>query len=203
LIYSKSGNGIFVHQYIGNIVRQKVKGVPITMHLQSLFLWQGKVKLRIDLNESADFKIFLRIPGWAKKSKIQINGTIFTQDPTPGSYLEMSRVWKMNDEIDIIFEMEPRLVRGDPRVKDIKDRVAISYGPLIYCLEQGDNEMFDLSSAKIQTKSPLTIQHDTNVLGGISIIEGIANSADRFVAIPYYAWNNRGPDIMQVWHQKF
>jgi len=38
------------------------------------------------------------------------------------------------------------------------------------------------------------------MLGGVNIIVGEDSSGKDFTAIPYYAWNNRGADKMQIWH---
>jgi len=39
------------------------------------------------------------------------------------------------------------------------------------------------------------------MLGGMNIIRGNLVQGNNFTAIPYYAWANRGPDKMQVWHK--
>ena len=98
--------------------------------------------------------------------------------------------------------MHPQLKKGDSRVKDIKNKISISNGPLIYCLEQKDNKDIDIFSVKIQGSTLLTVIYRDKLLGGVNIIEGKLSSGEKFTAIPYYAWNNRGPDKMQIWHQE-
>lgn len=34
------------------------------------------------------------------------------------------------------------------------------------------------------------------------VIEGNLLDNKKFIAIPYYAWCNRGPNKMQIWHKK-
>ena len=120
----------------------------------------------------------------------------------PGKYLEINRNWKDGDEVSLTFEMKGMIISGDPRRKDIKNKVCIRYGPLIYCLEQKDNENIDINEIQIQENIPFTVIHKDNLLGGINIIEGTIASGEKFVAIPYYAWNNRGPDKMLIWCEK-
>jgi DUF1680 family protein len=201
-IYSKSEEGVFIHQYIGSNLQCELKDIPIEIHQQSQFPWQGKVNIKILLGKDTTFNILLRIPEWSNNSQIYINQERFAADPGSGDYLKVNRNWKNNDEIVLNFEMYPQLKNGDPRVKDIKNKVSISNGPLIYCLEQKDNINFDIFGAKIQVNTPLTVIFRDKLLGGVNIIEGIGSSGEKFTAIPYYAWNNRGPDKMQVWHHK-
>lgn len=201
-IYSKSEDCIFIHQYIGSNLQCNVKGTPIEIHQQSQFPWQSKVNIKILLEMDTTFNILLRIPEWSHNSQIYINQERFAVDPASGDYLGITRNWKNNDEIILNFEMYPQLKKGDSRVKDVKDRVYISNGPLIYCLEQKDNKDIDIFSAKVQVSTLLTVNYRDKLLGGVNVIEGKVSSGEKFTAIPYYAWNNRGPDKMQIWHQK-
>ncbi|MEJ2294944.1 MAG: glycoside hydrolase family 127 protein, partial [Candidatus Lokiarchaeota archaeon] len=201
-IYSKSEDGVFIHQYIGSNLQCELKGIPIEIHQQSQFPWQGKVNIKILLEKNTFFNIILRIPKWSHNSQIYINQEQYAIDPPPGDYFEISRNWKNNDEIVLNFEIYPQVKKGDSRVKDIKNKVSISNGPLIYCLEQKDNKDFDIISTKIQVNTPLTAIYRDKLLGGVIVIEGKVSSGEKFTAIPYYAWNNRGPDKMQIWHSK-
>ena len=201
-IYSKSENALIIHQYIGSTLNFEINEISIEIHQQSEFPWQGKVKLKIFLGNNLTFKIFLRIPRWSKKTRIEINGELLKDNLIPNTYLEVNRNWKDKDEIALIFEMTPNIEYGDPRVKDIRHMASISNGPLIYCLEQKDNENIDITHIQIQENFPLTVIYKDNLLGGINVIEGKTTSGEIFVAIPYYTWNNRGPDKMLIWSQK-
>jgi DUF1680 family protein len=201
-VYSTSENGLFIHQYIGSKLQCEIDGTPIEIHQQSQFPWQGKVNIKILLEKDFTFKLSLRIPEWSKKSQININGESYRVDPMPGKYLEINRNWKDGDEVSLTFEMKGKFISGDPRRKDIKNKVCLSYGPIIYCLEQMDNETVDLNDIQIQENIPITVIHKDNLLGGINIIEGTITSGEKIVAIPYYAWNNRGPDKMLIWCEK-
>ena len=203
-IYSKSDKGFFIHQYIGSKVQGEINDISIKIHQQSQFPWQGKVKIKILLEQTniLPFNISLRIPEWSKKSEICINKEKLMMVPSRNNYFDISRTWSNDDEISLMFEMNPHFIKGDPRVKDIKHKLAIANGPLIYCLEQKDNRGFDINDTRIRVESSLDITYKNDLLGGINVIEGTTFTGERFVAIPYYAWNNRGPYTMQIWHKK-
>jgi DUF1680 family protein len=115
--------------------------------------------------------------------------------------MEISRNWLDNDTILLTFKMKPNLIESDPRIKDNRGRAAISYGPLIYCLEQKDNKKFDIFKTIIPKNQEFIVKYKTELLGGINIITGKNSNNEIFTAIPYFAWSNRGPDKMQIWHK--
>ena len=78
-IYSQSENGLFIHQYIGSILKCEIKGTPVEIHQKSQFPWQGKVNVKIELEQNLDFNINFRIPQWTKNYKLHINKEPFTQ----------------------------------------------------------------------------------------------------------------------------
>ncbi|MFX1409907.1 MAG: glycoside hydrolase family 127 protein [Promethearchaeota archaeon] len=200
-IYSLSDSGIWIHQYIGSkvhiILSEENK---LTLIQESEFPWNGLVKIKVELKTNQNFSMFLRIPKWTNETKLLINQERYHGDLTPGKYIEIIRNWSNNDVVELNFKMYPKLKRADPRVKANRDKIAISNGPLIYCLEQIDNQEFDIFNLQISKNLVLRIQYKPEMLGGINVIEGVLSSNQTFTAIPYYVWGNRGPNKMQVWH---
>jgi DUF1680 family protein len=107
--------------------------------------------------------------------------------------------------------MEVRQVISNPEVKQDKDRVALQYGPLVYCVEgkdNGDNAWNIVMPSNPQFESAF----QPDLLGGVSTIKfnanvvqistdgkSVATTTQPVSAIPYYSWNNRGASSMQVW----
>ena len=120
--------------------------------------------------------------------ELKVNGLKHQDYLTPGKYAEIISRWKNNDVIEIDFKMEPILLRSDPRIKTNRSKVAISIGPLIYCLEQWDNDDFDLKNLTISKSPNLKVQFEPELLDGINLIQGKTKSKQIFTAIPYYAW---------------
>ena len=74
--------------------------------------------------------------------------------------------------------------------------MAIQRGPLVYAIEAIDNggRVLDLV---IPRDAPLRARFRPDLLNGVEVITG--DGSRPFVAIPYYAWNNRGQGEMAVW----
>jgi DUF1680 family protein len=198
IIFSLGDNSIWVHQYIGCATDLKLNNNPIKIKQESGFPWNGKVKIALQLEKSQKFSFFLRIPNWSLNPKLSINGLEYENTLTPGTYVEILRNWADKDVIEIEFGMIPKFVENNPKRKDTTGYISIQNGPIIYCLEQKDNT-FDIFEAKFRKDQELNVVFDSSILGGINVIHGkTANGLD-FKTIPYYSWNNRGPDKMQVW----
>ncbi|MFW9897887.1 MAG: glycoside hydrolase family 127 protein [Candidatus Thorarchaeota archaeon] len=202
-IYSVSEKGIWIHQYIGSKMKTVLdENKKINLNLSSDFPWDGKVKITLELKGNQNFSIFLRIPNWCNDAALFINNTKYQGRLPSGKYIEIIRNWNNNDVIKLNLKMEPKLELGNRRIKENRGRVAISFGPLIYCMEQIDNTKFNIFRAEISRNSNLRVSYKSDLLGGINVIEGNLLDNKKFVAIPYYSWCNRGPNKMQIWHKR-
>jgi len=199
-IYSTSKNGIWIHQYIGSTTNVEMNGKIIEITQKSEFPWNGNIKIILKLNKSLKFSVFLRIPHWCNETSLMLSNEKYHGSLTPGKYVEIIRNWMNNDFIEINFRMEPLLLESDPRIKNNRDKGVLSYGPLIYCLEQRDNKQFDIFNVKIPKNQTFQVNYEPNLFDGINIIRGTISTDEIFAAIPYYSWNNRGPTKMQIWN---
>ncbi|MHA1479276.1 MAG: hypothetical protein ACTSPU_13865 [Promethearchaeota archaeon] len=189
-----------MHQYIGNDTNIDIGSNSIKVSQKAGFPWRGEVNIKLNLSKSQEFSIFLRIPKWSIETELKINGIQQSYNLSSGKYVEIIRKWLDNDILDITFKMKAKFVESDQKIKTNRSRVAISNGPLIYCLEQKDNKYLDIFTAIIKKDQDLNVKYQPDMLGGVNSIVGKDSSGKEFTAIPYYAWNNRGADKMQIWH---
>jgi DUF1680 family protein len=105
--------------------------------------------------------------------------------------------------------MEVRRVVANDELKNDIGKVALQRGPIMYCAEWVDN-FGSTSNLVIPSSANFTTEFQPALLNGITIIKSEANAVkisdnkvqtvkQPFVAIPYYAWANRGKGEMQVW----
>ena len=105
--------------------------------------------------------------------------------------------------------MEIRRVLSDERVKENNGLIALERGPLVYCAEGVDNNG-KTGNLILPDDSQLTSRFISDLIGGITVIEGKAKTVDNsgvasvtgFMAIPYLAWLNRGAGEMDIWLQR-
>jgi hypothetical protein len=104
-------------------------------------------------------------------------------------YAVITRSWKAGDRIEAVLPLKVQRVRADEKIEADRNRVALRYGPLIYNIEQVDQ---DITKA-LSPDSPLTTEWRGDLLGGVMVIKGKFADGSPMLAIPNYARTNRDP----------
>ena len=108
-------------------------------------------------------------------------------------YAVLDGKWKDGDVIDLTLDMPVEVVAADPHVKEDVGKRAVQRGPLVYCIEEVDNQT-DFDAITIKPDAPWEAGYEADFLSGIvKITDGSTTY------IPYYAWDNREPGKMKVW----
>ncbi|WP_409012903.1 hypothetical protein [Emticicia sp. C21] len=106
--------------------------------------------------------------------------------------------------------MEVRQTIANAKVKDDIGKIAIEYGPIVYCAEFVDNNGHT-SNLIVPEKQQFQTSFQPNLLNGVMTLKGTANAINilddssvntttqPLVLIPYYARSNRGQGEMRVW----
>lgn len=219
--YGISKNKIWVNLYGSNTLDTSFPdGSSIQLKQISNYPWDGKIALDIESTEISDFELMIRIPGWADKATISINGKEVSEIIHPGTYHSIQRTWKQSDEITIHFPMRIKLMEAHPLAEELRNQVAIKRGPIVYSLESADlPKDLKVSDVIIPRKASFKPSFEQNLLHGVTVIEGnvyLQENKDwekqlyqeykesnsktiRTRFVPYYAWGNRGKTEMSVW----
>jgi DUF1680 family protein len=193
-LYSKDDDGIYVNLYTSSEVSFDFNQNKFELKQETRFPWNGRVTLRVKSAPSSLLKIRLRIPSYAKNFSIAVNGTPFSP-VNRDSFAILEREWKTGDVISLDLEITPFLVAAHPYVKDDEGKVALQYGPLLYCIEEADNNM---AGIVIPEHWHFEKEESKNFPGIIEIV--FEDTLYRKVrAVPYYAWGNRTMGKMEVW----
>ena len=139
----------------------------------------------------------------------------------PSSYFPISRTWKGEDEVQLSFSMPVEFLQTHPHSSN-NARLAISRGPMIYCIEAADHPGIDVFDILFSPHTQLTPYFESGLLGGVIVLKGEVSVQDlsswqgklyrryrkeekvktkplRITAIPYYAWANRRSGKMSAW----
>ncbi len=227
-IYGRSADELWIHLYIGSSLQTSIAQTELDLSMESALPWQGRVSIRIEPKEQAVFKLRLRIPGWTlnravpgdlytfadeskpEKTVIKINGDSVSYQVENG-YAVVERAWKRGDLLELEMPLKPRKVKAREEVAENRGRLALQYGPLVYCFEGEDNggKAFSLLMDEKAVFSPVNhavLQEQVLALRGTLPVFGISpdgrslqKTRAEATAVPYYAWCNRGPGEMQVW----
>jgi hypothetical protein len=100
--------------------------------------------------------------------------------------------------LEINFEMAINVRATHPKVKATRGQVAVTLGPLVYCLESVDNPDVNIFAAQLDPASLYAVFSD-DLFGGVSLIRAQTVDGQSLTLIPYYLWANRGASKMAVY----
>ncbi len=227
-VYGQNENSLYVNLFMANKANIKlpVGEVNITQHTE--YPWKGAVKIDVQPAKPSQFTMHIRIPGWAKdapvpsdlysyldkkdrKVNLLLNGKPLTYKIEKG-YAVITRKWTKGDLLTLELPMEIEKVIANAKVKDDIGRFTFQKGPIVYCLEGPDNKDGLVQNIMVSKDAKATTFFNTAKLNEIEEIyvdgtgtkrqvgsDELLQVNQKVVAIPYYAWANRGPSDMTVW----
>jgi DUF1680 family protein len=234
-VYSYNDAGVAVHLYVQGVGQFSLPGGSLTLHQATNYPWDGGVAFSLEMDHPMKFELSLRFPGWCRNASLSVNGQEqplalypFTPSGTPkgepsrsrqgdGGYIRLEREWRPGDQVRFEMDMPVERVYAHPEVLQDVGKVALQRGPLVYCVEQVDQEV-PVNRLVLPKESQLLASFEPGLLGGVVKLTGQALvsedqdwgkqlyrpqqaglKAGMLTAIPYYAWDNRQPGGMAVW----
>ena len=226
-VYAQQNDKLYANLFIAGTTALKINGKEVSIIQQNNYPWDGDLKFIIKPKSAFDFSMLIRIPGWARneampsdlysfynnsdqKTIITINGKE-VNCPIENGYAILNRKWKKNDMIEVRLPMEVKKVVANNNVKSDVGRVALQRGPIMYCAEWVDNNG-KAANIVMPVNTQLQASFNPDLLNGIEVLkatvpavviedngEAIKTQNQNFMAIPYYAWANRGKGEIMMW----
>jgi uncharacterized protein len=211
--YSKDAGGLYVNLFIGGRTSVgAVAGTDVEVEQTTEYPWSGRVRIAVNPAKATRFAIRVRVPnrdvsrlysstpvvGGLKS--ITVNGSRVVPVTTSG-YAVITRIWKTGDTIDVELPMDVQRVHASDRIVSSSDRndpdlaapdrnrVALRYGPLVYNIENIDQNI----AGVLPASAPLAASFRQDLLGGVMVITGRFADGSPLLAIPNFARYNRYP----------
>lgn len=224
-IYAEGPGKLYVNLFAQSSTTIKLnKKDPVTLSQETKYPWDGNIKISVSPEKAEQFALCLRIPGWAENKpvpsdlysyltpetdsvSIKVNGEPVSYKTEKG-YAVIDREWKPGDVVSYNIPMDIKRVEANAKVADDAGKVALERGPIVYCIEGVDNgaELMKLalpdSSKLAQAFVPDELKGIVTISGEATYEKGKKTELQKFTAIPYYVWCNRGADEMKVWMTK-
>jgi DUF1680 family protein len=214
-LYAVGEQELLVNLYIASQAILDVDGTAVTITQEGEQPWSGDVSISIHLEAPATFTVSLRVPDWCNSAQIRVNGAVLSVTASERGYLSVNREWRAGDQLALSMGMPVHRTYAHPQVEADAGQVALVRGPIVYCLEQLDQSL-PLHRLSLPRASAVRVAPDEQ-LGCLNLsATGSATVADDWgcrlyrttaaalgpvdiVAVPFYAWNNRGKSAMRVW----
>ncbi|MDA3957091.1 beta-L-arabinofuranosidase domain-containing protein [Oceanispirochaeta sp.] len=208
-IYASDGHALFINQFISSSITLQENDNSVRMDAD-LFK-KGSVTITAD----SAVRIHVRIPRYFKNVAYQINGRdVFPETVNGYACLELPE----GGAVVIGASVEPVWISSNDEVRANSGKAALTYGPLIYCLEETDNRK-NLASFYINPEYPVRRAEEMIQLPGelpfleyegVRIENGVSQLygspdyriiPEKIRAVPYSLWCNRTPGEMIVWQK--
>lgn len=227
-MYAVKENNLYINLFATSTANILLNNKKVVISQQNNYPWDGDLMIKIDQTAAGTFTMRIRIPGWAqgkaipsdlysftgtadKKLKMILNGNRPIDFKVENGYAVVTRAWQKGDVIRFQLPMTVEKIVSNEKLADNKNKVALQYGPLIYCLESPDNSGLT-SNIIVPEQSTFSPEYQSGLLNGVMTLkgEGLAINIDpekntvttkpqTITAIPYYAWAHRGKGEMTVW----
>ena len=225
--YVVAGNDsdLVIHQYISGDFTSQTSAGEIAVTVTTDLPWSGTVDVLVTESPASRWTMVLRVPQWADQFNLSLGGIELSESASEG-WLRVTRHWRKGDVLTLELAMPPRLTKPDTRVDATRGCVAIERGPLVYCIEQVDQDGFRLDDVVLDVAAPIRasecpelggvvqmhaaghLRHRTDEIPwwpylesahGLADTEESMGQAVELTAIPYYMWGNRETSAMRVW----
>jgi hypothetical protein len=222
--YSTSRDGVYLNLYHNSELDWHLDdGTPFKLSQFTNYPWTGDVHLTVNPAHPANFTVYVRWPSWASSLDVQINGQPFDVSTAhKGSFVPITRTWTAGDTVSLSLPLQTLLMAANPRLTDDYGRVAVQRGPLVYAMEQIDQNGAAISDLFLRANTTFTVEYRKDFLGGIATLKVPGLVAEKPVGdeplyhpysagasrakhmvnltfIPYYTIGNREPTPMEVW----
>ncbi len=141
-------------------------------------------------------------------ASMKLNGNGFKAEASASDngYLVLHREWRKGDTLELELPMVVQRVHASDKIVTMvpnatdrtapptpmypdKGRVALRYGPIVYNIEQVDQDI----TSVLAPAAPLTAEWRPDLLTGVVVIKGAFANGASMMAIPNFARYNRNP----------
>ncbi|MDE5670295.1 MAG: glycoside hydrolase family 127 protein, partial [Eubacterium sp.] len=193
--FTETENTLFINLYQSADIKTDKADIKII----SDYLNSGKVSFKIKARRA--FKLALRIPYWSSHFTFSKENPFIKRGY---AYFDI----RNEDEITAEFNPEIKIIKCNSNVRENTGKIAVTRGPIIYCLEERDNgknlHLLSLSrhpkfrfDGEFITANGYREELTSNKL--YSEYKDAFEKPVRLKFIPYYKWANRGENEMSVY----
>ena len=215
-VFAQDEKSLYINQFLSASVETKLRDANISVELDSRLMENGSIRLRIVSDRPQSFTIRIRVPEYWENPVFTLEGRTIAPVVENG-YAVVAVSQAGEQTLTAAGTVVPRWVAANPRVRADAGRLALVYGPYVYCLEQTDNGEA-LANLYVSPDTPITVEApDPRLPGSLPTLKFTGKRLDsgtgdalyaapRFsfteqtlTAVPYGLWCNREPGEMLVW----
>jgi DUF1680 family protein len=227
-VYAQRDDSVYVNLFVAGSADIRLgDGRKVQIVQATRYPWEGDIRITVRPEQAGPLTLRVRVPGWAGDDAVPSELYRFQQPMTDRvtlsvngvtsplvmdkGYAVLARTWTPGDVVWLHLPMPIRRVVAAGQVDADRNRVALQRGPIVYAAEWPDNADGHVLNLLLPDSEALHAEFRPTLLNGVTVLQGharaytmdaagtVTSRVQPFVAIPYYAWANRGPGEMSVW----
>ena len=137
MIYSHSGNKLYVNLFIASKLNWKSHGIHLVQ--QTKFPDEEQTSFEIETKKKSDFELNLRCPSWIAEGQLEvsINGKKQIYKPNSNGYVAIKRTWKNGDRVVLNLPMRTNI----EQLPDKSNYYSLLHGPIVLAAKTSDKQM--------------------------------------------------------------
>ena len=134
-IYFRGPQAVYVNLYVPSTLRWSENGAALSLTQEGEYPYEDRVAFTVTSSRPAEFAVHFRIPAWARRAEIYVNGVRQKGSAMPGQFAAIRREWKTGDRVELEIPLGMRLETIDAKHADT---VALLRGPLVLMAVKAD-----------------------------------------------------------------
>lgn len=166
--------GLAATLYGPSSVQTTVAGdVDVSIEEATAYPFQESIALTVRPAKEVAFPLYLRIPAWCRRPRIEVNGVPASIAGPPNRFVVLARKWRTNDKVLVSLPMDVDIARGRetpyPRIEYFAGRsiarqdsinspwASVYYGPLLFALPIRDENPNQEAAAGVRYQYALDV----------------------------------------------
>ncbi|HFE51932.1 MAG TPA: hypothetical protein ENK07_00690, partial [Bacteroidetes bacterium] len=109
-------------------------GKTVKIREETSYPFEETIRFSVITKEPTKFPLYLRVPGWAKDARVNVNGKRLDVEPRAGSWLALRRTWRNGDRVVLTLPMSVIIEKWAKN----GNSASVRYGPLYFSLKIGE-----------------------------------------------------------------
>lgn len=217
--YTENETTLWTHLYMNSRIKKVFGNTETEIETKTDMPWNGNTTITVHTPQAVKATLAFRIPGWCAEKDVIFDVPAQLTKTVEKGYVYLEGIYEDGMEISMTCPMKVHVLQADTHVRENMGKVALTRGPITYCMEEKDNgtnlHLYRLDKDRLQEIEVVENQELGHKLYMLKVpgkqqVEKVQGTLYKeyelpeektqvLTFVPYYAWNNRGEGEMTVW----
>lgn len=196
---ARTDDGFCFNLYRSGRVSTSLDGKPVAFLVDTLYPYDGRIAVRVLMEESSVFTVKFRIPSFSDNASVTVCGEEMT---VKSGYLPVTREWHNGDTVILSFDTSLKMITPSDVASDtsINDCVCFLGGPLVFAADErclDTTEGISLPKGESLSLTYKKAQPDIECRAAYSVS---LKDESAFILVDYAsAGHGKGSPLMAAW----